>query len=360
MKVLYLINFAGKAGTEKYVENLMRALHPHQCQCGLCYNIAGPLVERAQELKVPVFQLPMRHCFDLVAAKALAKLCQAEGFDVIHAQYPRENYIAVLSKRFGNPARIVFTVHLTLRQSLRWRIFNPIFTRKDHRVITVCSEGEEILIQNGIPKNRIVVIFNGIDAKAMPHRNKSILREFGISNEEVVLTILARFSPEKGLPFLCQAIARLKTKTQVPFRVLIAGDGDQMNEIRQLLVAEGLTDTILLLGFRSDTSKLLAASDIYINSSSCNEAMSFAILEAMACHLPVVATDVGGNRTLVELEETSGYIVPYGDIDSFSTSLQKLIENKTLRMKYGEAAFQKSQGTFSLEQSIKQTFNTYQ
>ena len=359
MKVLYLINYAGNAGTEKYVENLLRAYHPERCRCGLCYNIDGPLAEKVRAMGVPAFQLSMKNPFDMAAAKKLAGLCREQGFDVIHAQFPRENYIAILSRLFGSGARVVFTAHLTLEQPLPWRLLNRIMTPHDHRIIALCKEGAEVLNKNGVDKGRTTIIYNGVDAAAMPPHDRTPLAEFGIG-DELVLTILARFAPEKGLPFLCRAVARLKEKTQVPFRVLIAGEGEQLEEIRQLVQSLGLDGAVLLPGFRKDTARLLAASDIYLNSSGYNEAMSFAILEAMANRLPVVATDVGGNRTLVELDGQAGTIVPYGDVEGFSGAIQTLLEDAGLRQRLGEAACQKTLGVFSLGYLLDRTFETYQ
>lgn len=358
MQVLYLINFAGKAGTEKYVENLIRAYHPTRCGCSLCYNVDGPLAEKTRQMGIPTYQLTMRHPFDCSAAKALAKLCREQEIDVVHTQYPRENYIAILSKAFGNPAKIVFTAHLTLEQPLPWKLLNRIMTRWNHRVIAVCRAGADIQAKNGVREDRISVVYNGIDPGQMPPRDRSFLSQFQIQ-DELVLSTLARLSPEKGLDFLCRSIALLKRKTAVPFRVLIAGDGEQMEEIRQLIAQEGLEDTILLLGFRSDTPALLAASDIYLNTSQ-HEAMSLSILEAMACRLPVVATDVGGNPDLVTLEEPSGFVVPYGDTEAFSDRLCQLLEDGTLRTRLGDAAYKKTCGTFSLEQSVEKLFQIYQ
>lgn len=359
MKVLYLINYAGNGGSERYVELLLQTYHPGRCQCGLCYNIDGPLVESARAMGVPVFQLTMRNPFDLAAAKKLAGLCREEGFDVIHAQYPRENYIAILAGLFGSHARVVFTSHLTIFQPLFWRPMNWIMTPHDHKIIALCKEGAAVLATNWVNKDRTTIIYNGVDASTMPPRDRSVLDEFGIGEDELVLTILARFAPEKGLPFLCRTVARLKEKTQVPFRVLIAGQGEQMEEIRQLNQSLGLTDTILLPGFRTDSDRLLAASDIYLCSSAYNEAMSYAILEAMANHLPVAATDVGGNRTLVELDGQAGIIVPYGDVEGYSDAIQTLLENAELRHRLGEAAYQKTLGVFSLGYILDRTFETY-
>lgn len=359
MKVLYLINYAGNAGTEKYVENLIRAYHPSRCRCGLCYNLEGPLVERIKALGAPVHRIEMKNPFDLAAAKQLAALCRDKGYDVIHAQYPRENYIALLARRFGSGARVVFTAHLTIEQPLPWRLLNRVMTPGDHRIVALCPEGAEVLARNGVSKARTVTIFNGIDASAMPPRDRTPLAEFGIGEDELALITLARLAPEKGLLFLCDAVARLREKTPLPFRVLLVGEGEQEGELREKIRALSLEDRVILTGFRSDTGRLLAASDLYLNSSGRNEAMSFAILEAMACRLPLVATDVGGNRTLAELEGRSGLIAPYGDAEAYSDALLRLMTDGGLRRSLGETAYQKALGVFSLERSLNKTFDIY-
>ena len=359
MKVLYLINFAGKAGTERYVENLVAHLHPTKASCGLCYNVDGPLADKMRNGGIPTYQVNMRHMLDLQAAKALADLCKEEGYDIIHAQYPRENCIALLSRLFGCRARVVFTSHLTLHQPIYWKLLNRIFTPGNHRIISVCKEGADILRSNGVCPQRIEVIFNGIDATTPLPRDRSILEEFGIGREELVISILARFAPEKGLEFLCDAIARVKAQTAVPFRVLLMGDGELFPQIQKKIGQLGLSDTIVLTGFRTDTARLLAASDLYLNSSSCNEAMSFAILEALGASLPVIATDVGGNSDLVHLGGTCGMIIPYGDTDAYARSIIRLLEDDTLRAEYRRTAYRKATHEFDLHRLLDAVYQTY-
>lgn len=360
MKVLYLINFAGKAGTERYVENLVEHLHPHKASCGLCYNVDGPLAEKMRSRGIPTHRIEMRHMLDLKAARQLAALCRREGYDVIHAQYPRENYIALLSRRFGSGARVVFTSHLTLHQPIYWKLMNRVFTPGDHRIISVCREGADIMKANGVCPERIEVIFNGIDASSPLPRDRSVLSEFGIRDEELVISILARFAPEKGLGFLCDALAQVKAATKVPFRVLIMGDGELFQEIRAMIESLALADTVILTGFRTDTARLLAASDLYLNSSSCNEAMSFAILEALGAGLPVVATDVGGNSDLIHLGGKCGEILPYGDVTGYAAAIVRLLEDHGLRAEYSHAARSKACHEFDLHRLLDAVYETYQ
>ena len=358
MKVLYLINYAGSGGSERYVELLAGYYHNSKAQCGLCYNVDGPLVEKMRQLGIPVHQLPMNNPLDLAAAKKLATLVRQEGYDVIHAQYPRENDIAILAKLFGCKAKVVFTSHLISEQPTLWRLLNRIFTPHDHAVLTVCTYGKEVLERGGVAKDKIRIVFNGVDASSAPERDRSVLREFGIREEEKVITILTRFSEEKGVPFLLRSIARLKETTAVPFRLLLVGTGPDFDRDSALVPELGIEDRVVLTGFRTDTAALLAASDIYLNSSS-SEAMSFAILEAMGAGLPLVLTDVGGNPELVNTGEGCGILAPYGDEAAYAAAIAALLEDDALRSRYAAAARAKARREFDLYTLLDKLFEIY-
>ncbi len=359
MKVLYLINFAGSGGSERYVELLAAYFHNKKCACGLCYNEHGALVEKMEALGVPTYQIAMRNPLDLAAAKALAALCKREGYQVIHAQYPRENYIAILSKLFGNRARIVFTSHLIIHQGFPWNLLNRLFTRQNHHIITVCRHGKAVLEQNGVAKDKIRVVYNGIDAGAKLPKDPAILEEFGIRDGELVISILTRFSEEKGMAFLCDSVKRLKEITNAPFRVLAVGTGPLFEEIQDYAQKLGIDDVLIMPGFRTDTAKILAASDIYLNASQ-SEAMSFAILEAMGAGLPLVLTDVGGNPELVNTGEVSGLLVPYGDSEGYAAAMKQLLEDAALRERLGRASGAKAKREFDLYTLQDQVFALYQ
>ena len=358
MKILYLINYAGSGGSERYVELLARYYHGSKATCGLCYNVDGPLVEKMKELDIPVYQLPMKSIADISAAKKLAKIVKDGEYDVIHAQYPRENYIAILAKLFGCRAKIVFTSHLISEQPPVWRMLNRIFTPHDHAVLTVCTYGREVLERGGVAKDKIRIVFNGVDAPSAPVRDRTVLKEFGIGDDEKVITILTRFSEEKGVPFLLRSIAKLKEHTKVPFRLLLVGTGPDFDRDKALIPELGIGDKVVLTGFRTDTARLLAASDIYLNSSS-SEAMSFAILEALGAGLPLVLTDVGGNPELVNTGEICGLLAPYGDEDAYAGAIAKLLEDDALRTRCAAAARAKAEGEFDLYTLLDKLFEIY-
>ena len=359
MNILYLINHAGRAGTEKYVYNLTKAYNGKKANCHFAYNEEGLLSEQMEELGVPMFQLDMKNPFDLKAAKKLAEYCKENKIDVIHAQYPRENYIAILSKLFGSGAKAIYTCHLTYFPPKIWNLMNKIVMRHNDRIIAVCNYGKEILCQIGAPRKKIDVIFNGIPKPPEPVRDRSVLKEIGVFDDAFVIVTLSRHNKEKGLPFLVRSMKRLKEKTDKSFVCLIAGDGPLFDETCAYIKEQGAEDYVKALGFRKDTENILCASDAFVNSAECNEALSFAILEAMGHALPIVATDIGGNPDIVNPEHSCGELVPYGDENAMSDAFLRLINDSDYYRKCSDGAFNTVSSVFNLDELMEKTFEEY-
>ncbi len=358
MKILYLINHAGKAGTEKYVLNLVKYLKEKGDECVFAYNEGGLLSEQMAEMGITSYKIEMKNPFDFKAAKALTEICKKEKVDIIHTQYPRENYIALLSKKMGSGAKVIYTCHLTLAIPKIWAIMNKVMLKGNDRIISVCNNGKEILSKSGAPKDKIDVIFNGID-KICPEKDKTAVRELGISDDTFVFITLSRLSPEKGLHFLIRSARKLKKLTDKPFAVLIAGDGEQKEELSEFIKMQKVENEVKLLGYRTDGAALLSGSDVFVNSASANEALSFAILEGLSHSLPAIATAIGGNGDIVNPENGCGILVPYNDDEKMAQAFLKLMEDKEFYKKCSEGAISCTQTTFSLDKVLGDTYKVY-
>lgn len=357
MKVLYLINHAGKAGTEKYVLNLVKAFNKEKCDCYFAYNEEGLLLNQMKEEGIPCFKVTMKHPFDIKGARALANYLKENEIDVVHAQYPRENYIALLAKLFYKRVKVVFTSHLTIKTNFLWKITNNIMTRFNHKIISVCNYGKKLLIGNGVKKDKIEVIFNAMTFSESEEKS-TIREELGLKDEFLIVT-LARYHFAKGLPFLVDSIKKLKEISNAPFKLLIVGDGELWDEITKKIKDNNLEDTILQLGFRKDTDNILSGCDLFVNSASCLEALSFAMLEALSKKLPLVATNVGGNSDIVNDETDCGLIVEYPDCDAFANAINTLMTDKKMYERMSENAKKAILGRFNYEAMLNKTFDTY-
>ena len=169
------------------------------------------------------------------------------------------------------------------------------------------------------------MIYNGVDTEYFrPMEGGSIRDELNIGKDTLVLTTVSRFNQEKGHSFLIEGLKELKTHIS-NFKALLVGEGEEEDFIRQKVKEYDLQNQVIFLGYRDDIPEILAATDIYISPSK-NEAISFSILEALSCNIPVVATEVGGVPEIFEKGKV-GVLIPFGDKVRFAKVIFELYNN---------------------------------
>ena len=362
MKVLYLLNFAGKAGTERYVETLVKYLSADGLvEPYFAYNEGGLLVERLEAMGVPCRRVEMRRRFDKKAARDLAALCAEWDIELVHCHYLREHYTALLAKKYYPRLRVVYTNHFVLANDFVTRLSNRFMDKKQDQMIAVCNKGREQLIANGWSGDRIQVIFNAVDMDAWAgDRSESTLRaELGLDEDRFVMLCASRFAGDKGHKYLIDSVKRLATITDVPFTLVLAGDGPLLEPAKAQVKELGLEDCVKFIGFRKDIKNLYKGSDLYVNSSQ-HEALSFLIIEAMAAGLPVIATDMGGNSDIVNDQAGCGLLVTYDDPDSMAGAMKRFLEDPAFTAQCRANALKTIEEKFEVHKMAKVTYGVYE
>jgi L-malate glycosyltransferase len=360
LNILYLINHAGKGGTEKYIKNLILNFQSDN-NIFFAYNEYGQLCDEIKELKIPTVQIKMSSPFDLKAAKKLALFCKQNNIQLVHTQFQREAYVCAIAKFFYNKFKLVYTCHINIENNLPRKLTNSLLSRKYDAIISVSTVGSDILISNKMQKNKIEVIFNGADYNEHEFDSSTpyIKDEFNIAHDTFVFSSLTRFSIEKGNLFLLKCINSLKDKTNKKFVVLLVGDGELINECKKYVQDNNLKDFVIFMGYRKDSLEILKETNVFLNSSS-NEALSFALLEALSQSLPLIVTNVGGNTDIVNDNTKCGIIVNYGDIQHYSDAMKTLAEDTLLCKQYSNNSNLAIKNIFSLKQSLNKTHNVYE
>lgn len=359
IKVLYLLNHAGKAGTERYVQTLIEKLDNKHIKAYFAYNEDGLLVERLKSLGVETFRIEMKSPFDFKAVSELNKLCRKLNIDLIHTQFLRENYIAMLSRLLNPGVKVMYTNHFILGNNAVVRFTNRFITPLESNIIAVCNKGKDMMISNGINGKKIKVIFNGVDPDYWGEPIKSTLREeLSIDDDTFVLLCASRFAPDKGHKFLINALHDLKKMTTQKFKCVLSGDGPLLEECKKQVEDLGLSQNVVFTGFRKDMKNLIYGSDIYINASE-HEALSFLIIEVLACGVPVIATDMGGNGDIINEDTNCGILVRYNDPKGLAEAIIKIMGNKELHRDFSENALNTVKDKFNLDKVAKETYNLY-
>lgn len=360
IKVLYLLNHAGKAGTERYVQTLIEKLNNKKIKAYFAYNEDGLLVERLKSLGVETYRVEMKNPFDIKAVFDLKRLCKKLDIDLIHTQFLRENYIAMLSRIINPKVKVMYTNHFILENGFPIRLANRIITPLESNIIAVCNRGKDMMVSNGINPKKIKVIFNGVDVKYWSEPIDSTVREeFKIDDDVFVMLCASRFAHDKGHKFLINALYELKKMTGRKFKCILSSDGPLLEECKKQVEDMGLTDVVIFTGFRKDIKNLICGSDLYINSSE-HEALSFLIIEVLACGVPIIATDMGGNRDIINDETNCGILVQYNDHKGLAEAMIKIMEDRELRQTLSKNALKTVNEKFNLDKVAQETYNLYE
>lgn len=361
MNVLYLVKYAGKGGSERYVETLVRYLHGARIRAFFAYSEGGPLAERMEELGVPCRQLDLRSRFDFKAAKALAELCGEWSIDLVHCQFLREHYTALLAKSRSPGLRVVYTNHMLIANDAVTRLSNRWLDRRQDQMISVCNRGRELLMSNGWSGDRLRVVFNGVDpaAWAGDRGSSTLRRELGLAEDGFVMLYAALLVPGKGHSFLLDALKALSDRTSAPFTMVLAGDGPLLEEMKAKAARLGLGDRVRFLGYRNDMKNLYLGADLCVCPSE-SEALSYFIIESMASGVPVVATDVGGNPDIISPDLEDGLLVPYGDPATMAEALAQMMEDRDLRERCRRGALRAVEERFEIHKWMDDTFAVYE
>lgn len=260
--------------------------------------------------------------------------------DIIHIHLSLSGYLAA---RLARAPRIVSHYHNIYPGSAQipalelrfWKAFDR-FCSGDLSI--ACSEAvlHQCVAESGIDPTRVEVLRNGVDLRSLDELSLQSPDWIApcSSPSEVRLVFVGRLVPQKGLDVLIRSLAVLHP---AEWHLMIVGDGPLRAELQELVRNHGLEPRVTFYGARpwQDIPGLLAVSDLFVYPSRW-EGLGLSIVEASACRLPVVATDVGGIPEVV-LGGVTGLLVPPGDPEALASALAQLLDDPVRRREMGEA-----------------------
>ncbi|PHA00103.1 glycosyl transferase family 1 [Bacillus pseudomycoides] len=347
-KIMYLLNYIGDGGSEKYVLDLMESVGPEHCI--LVYSIPGPFLKKFEQLNIPMYQIKMRHPFDIQAAKQLKKIIKKEKIDIVHAQFLRENYIAILAKLLGAPVRVIWTYHVNVPMSFHLKWSNSFFTRYNDAIICISQFMKEQLCQKGVREKKIKVIYNGV---ADPYTDAPLSQ-----HPPQKIAVIGRLSKEKGQPFLLKGLKKLKAlHPSLQWHCDIIGEGPLKEELTEMIQELSLCEHVSLKGFQDDIIKEYTKHDIIVIPSE-NEGLSYVAIEAIAMKKPVIATNVGGLPEVI-VHNHSGLLIPYGSEETLAASLAQLLQDEKLYHSLAECGREHYLQNFTFSKMLKEVTAIY-
>ena len=244
----------------------------------------------------------------------------------------------------------------------RWllRLRTKIMTRPVRRVIAISEFVKRQLLAAGVPSRKIVVRYLGVDTERfIPNRpaREQWAARFSIRPNEVILSTVSYLRPFKNPQVLVEACKELRERN-VPVRLLVAGDGDMLADLKALAKRLGVEDQVHWLGNVSDPRTLLQASDIFV-LASVGEAFGLVLAEAMACGVPVVGSRSGSLSEVVEDGHT-GLLAPPLDAAAFAEAIGRLSRDVPRRREMAARAIDRVRACFTVDMAVVKTIDIYE
>jgi glycosyltransferase involved in cell wall biosynthesis len=289
MRVLHIITGLAAGGAEQQVRLLIRHL-PAECAVITLTN-PGVVAAAIRADGTPVAELGMRHNRDVAALPRLVRLIKAGHYDLVHTHLYRACVYGRLAARLAGVPHIVATEHSIRTTSMEGRTASaPVRAlyvateRLGDVTIAVSQLVARLLTGWGVRPGRIVVVPNGIDAReftfdpALRQRTRARLR---LSPGDRVVGAVGRLTPAKRFDVLVRAVSEIEDAT-----LLLVGDGPDRAQLQELASGCGMASRVRFTGEARDVRALLCAMDVFA-SPSAEETFGLAVLEALACGLPV-------------------------------------------------------------------------
>ncbi len=338
-RVLHVINGEHYAGAER-VQDLLAAELP--C-LGFEVGLACLKPDRFPKLRhttdAPLYELPMRHRFDLRVVWRLVQIVRSEGYELLHSHTPRS---AMVASAVSIIARVPLVHHVhspTARDSTRqWRgrinaWVERLSLRRASALIAVSNSLKEHVRRRGFADELISVVPNGVPGQKrgqVPFLRSTLqaAAEKGTCPLFCLGTV-ALFRPRKGIEVLLQALGVLRGQGIVVRLRAVGGfeTAEYEREVKSLAARLGLHNSIEWTGFTRDVDTELARMDLFVLPSLFGEGLPMVVLEAMAAGVPVVATRVEGTPEAIR-DGRDGLIVEPDDPQDLAAAIARIISGQ--------------------------------
>ena len=286
--------------------------------------------------------------YETSLASKLVDVVKYEKLDLLHVHYaiPHAS-VAYLAKKIllqdGYYIPVVTTLHGTdITLVGKDRSFAPVvsFSINKSDGVTAVSEHLRDETLRHFPIDReIEVIHNFVDFERFQRSNKEHFKRAIASNGERIITHTSNFRKVKRVQDVIQVFRRINAR--MPSKLLLIGDGPERQNLEELCRKLSLCDHIRFLGKQDAVEELLAVSDLFVIPSE-NESFGLAALEAMACEVPVISSNVGGLPE-VNIHGETGFLSDVGDVDDMAENALRILEDEAVLLRFRSGALAQAQ-----------------
>lgn len=354
IRVLHVLHQLAVGGAENGVVNIVNRMDSKRFISEIVTFVpGGRLRERVDESRVKVIEeLNKRPGNDWRIPMQLAQILRRERPHIVHTHAWGTLCESWIAMKLASVSVWIHGEHGTMEEkTFNKRIQRYLWRRADQLLAVSEVLANRLAATMDFPRERIHTIINGVDLNRFrPELPVESLRaSLNLSHETHIIGIVGRLEPVKDHFTFLQAMSDVVAR-HPNVCALIIGDGSLRSSLQHQVEKLKMTQHVRFLGRRSDIPQLLNLMDIFVLSSQ-SEGMSNTILEAMACALPVVTTNVGGNPELV-IDGETGILVPTSAPERLGKAMLSLLSSSKRCTEMGEYGRKRVKTLFSLEQMV--------
>jgi N-acetyl-alpha-D-glucosaminyl L-malate synthase BshA len=370
-----IVCYASVGGSGVVAAELARCLadrghHTHVISSDTPFRLrdsdSGVRFHRVETPGYPLFREPQ---YLLALANRVVQVARAHRLDIIHAHYAIPHaaaaYLArqILASGAGagrQVPRTITTLHGTdvtiLGADPSYRETVAFCIDRSDAVTAVSASLRDETKRQMPVKSDIVVIPNFLDCGFHRRAPNPTLRQRFCSPDEKLVIHISNLRPVKQVDAVVRVFARIRER--IAARLLIVGEGPELAKVEQLIDEFGVANDVQLIGEAQDVVALLSVSDVFL-LPSLQESFGLSALEAMACGVPVVASNVGGLPEVV-IDTVTGFLHPPGEVERMAESAIRVLSDSTLHARMAGEGVRLAAERFSADRIVPQYAALYQ
>lgn len=363
IRIVYFQQNLAVGACEEYLRLLMegidREIFDVLCACPRA-PVLDPFVKEAEGLGVKVYRYHLSGNSGLRIWRLYSFFREA-GPDIVHFNDPCLD--GIIAARLSGVPVLIMTHHtpeLNRRYNLKGRLWERITFRHCglNFIFTSEYDKETAVSKDKIMPQRGFVVYYGLASGkfARKYNRKDVYGEFSLDEKFSLIANIARLSPQKGQKYLIEA-ASLVIQENKSVKFFLVGEGELESELKALVQEKGLEDYFIFTGYRGDIPRLLSAFEILV-MPSLFEGLCFAVIEASAMGVPVIASSVGGMRRSVSDGKT-GLLVPASDAAALAKAILWMLSHPQEAKEMGLAGKRHFAELFTQERMVNNTTDIY-
>ena len=352
INVLHILNTTDIGGTERVLLDMCKYYDRDNFKFVVAVFEKGQLENEFRKHVKMVNLNDPRH-FSCESLKRILKIVKEEHIDIVQTHLQRPEFYGFLVKLRHPTVKWAVKKGNTnkYRKKLFWRMSNGFILKFASTIVTTSRVVRDFTAEfEFVRKKKMLVIYSGIDLQRIGHKIRSganLRKRLELKKTDKVVISVGRLVYQKGFEYLIGAM----NEFDKDFKLLIAGDGDLKDKLREQIGVLGLESRVKLLGERKDVKQLLSISDVFC-LASIEEGLGLVVMEAMAAGVPVVATNVGG---LKEVVGDAGILVEPRKPDKLASAIKDAMRKRAVLTKRAY----KQVGKFSVENTVKEYEKLY-